>query len=93
MRAATSLMLEEVVESEARLEAELGNGVGLSGSAGVLTPHTGPFLGNGDSRTYCAGARWRLWSDATLSLEGARASGAGASDSASSVLLRASVRF
>ena len=91
--AATSLVLEEDVESETGLESELGYGVGLSGSAGVLTPYPGPFLGNGDSRTYRADARWRLWSDATHSLEGARASGAGASDSASSVLLRASVRF
>ena len=92
-RDATAFALDEDAQAQGRLEAELGYGVGLSGSAGVLTPYTGLMLGNGDSRTYRAGARWRLASDATLSLEGARNTGASGEDPASSVVLRASVRF
>ena len=56
-----------------RPEAELG--VGLSASAGVLTAYTGLTLGDGDTRIYRAGARWRIAPEATFSLEGTREAG------------------
>ena len=92
-RDATAFALGQDADAQGRLEAELGYGVWLSGNAGVLTPYTGLTVGDGDSRIYRAGARWLLAPEATLSVEGARDTGTGGENPASSIVLRASVRF
>ena len=44
----------------ARLDAELGYGVGVPHTPGVLTPYTGMSLGEGSSRSIRVGTRWDL---------------------------------
>lgn len=49
-------------------------GYGLPGprGRGVVTPYAGLGLAAEDSRTWRAGARWRIGADASLNLEGTR---------------------
>ena len=68
-RDARELGLETEFEARARLEAELGYGIGVPGTRGVATPYTGLSLGEGGQRTYRAGARWNVAPGATLGLE------------------------
>ena len=49
-------------------------GYGLPGprGRGVVTPYAGLGLAAEESRTWRAGARWRIGTDASLNLEGTR---------------------
>ena len=58
------------LEPGARLEAEIGYGVGVSGGLGVLTPYTGLALSNDGERTYRLGGRWNVAPAFSMSLEG-----------------------
>ena len=82
-------------ESEAgrRLEAEVGYGLGLTQTRGVLTPYTGLSLANGGNRAYRAGARWTLGRDTAVRLEAARRMGNGDGTPADSFALHAEVRW
>ena len=53
-------------EATARLETELGYGIGVPGTRGVVTPYAGLSLSEGSSRTYRAGTRWNLAPGAVL---------------------------
>ena len=55
-----------------RLDAELGYGVALSHSRGLLTPYAALALSGDGERTLRGGARWALSEEATLALEGER---------------------
>ena len=93
-RHATAFSVDEPLEAEGRLDAELGYGVGLRRAPGVLTPYAGLSLGDGGARTYRAGTRWQLAPEATLSLEGTRAEGTtGDEGPVTGLVLRAAVRF
>ena len=90
-RDARALTPEYEVEGEQRVDAEVGYGFGLASAPGTVTPFAALSLGSA-SRTMRAGTRWALGHDASIELEGTRASGfAGEHDT--TVRLRASVRF
>ena len=61
-------------EATGRLAAELGYGMSVPRTRGVVTPYTGLSLGEG-ARTYRAGTRWNLAPGAVLALEGTRYDG------------------
>ena len=81
----------EAFEAEGRLEAELGYGLSVPGTVGVVTPYTGLSLIEKGSRTVRAGARWQMSPKARLGLEGARAQRDG--QTAHDVMLRLRVEF
>ena len=74
-------------EAEGRLEAELGYGIGVRGTRGVVTPYTGLSLTQGAGRTL-AGTRWTVAPGAVLGLEGIYADGKFASTAASDALMQ-----
>ena len=59
-------------EPRARLEAELGYGVGLPDGPGVVTPYAGFSGADAGSRTWRTGVRWKIVPDASLGLEAVR---------------------
>ena len=81
----------EDFEAEGRLEAELGYGLSVPGTVGVVTPYTGLSLIEKGSRTVRAGARWQMSPEARLGLEGARAQRDG--ETAHDVMLQLRVEF
>ena len=90
-RDAAALTPEYEVDGERRVDAEVGYGFGLASTPGTVTPFAALSLAD-EYRTMRAGTRWALGYDASLELEGSRASGiAGEHDT--TVMLRASVRF
>ena len=79
-------------EGEGRIESEVGYGLALSRNRGLVTPYTALSVGEGASRTWRFGARWRASDEFTVGLEGTR------DDSASdaptnAVQLRAQLRW
>ena len=56
----------------ARLEAELGYGIGFWNGAGVATPHAGFAYAEGGDRQYHLGTRLKLGPDLTLDLQAQR---------------------
>ena len=92
-RDATAFAVGDDLEADGRLEAELGYGVGLARSAGVLTPYAGLSLGDNGHRTYQAGSRWRLSREATLSLVGTHHAGSPNRNPRNDLMLRAEIRF
>ena len=71
-RDATGLTPDGEFEAESRIETELGYGIGLPGTQGLLTPYTGLSLGEGGDRTWRTGTRWKIAQQATLGLEATR---------------------
>ncbi len=53
----------------ARLDAEIGYGLGALGGHGLVTPYVGLTLTDGDSRSWCLGSRLALGPGISLSLE------------------------
>ena len=90
-RDAAALAPEYEVDGERRVDAEVGYGLGFARLPGTVTPFAALSLAD-EYRTMRAGTRWALGYDASLELEGSRATGhAGEHDT--TVMLRASVRF
>ena len=54
-RNAGELGVEQEFEATARLETELGYGIGVPGTRGIVTPYAGLSLAEGSSRTYGRG--------------------------------------
>ena len=71
-RDATGLTPGGEFEAESRFETELGYGIGLPGTRGLLTPYTGLSLAQGGDRTWRTGTRWKMGQQATLGLEATR---------------------
>ena len=78
-------------EPEGRLEAEMGYGLLVPHTRGLLTPYAGLTLAGGGSQTVRTGARWDLAPGAALGLEGTRPGGD--RDYASAVELRLQVTW
>ena len=57
-------------ENQARLNAEIGYGLGVPHGLGVVTPYTGLALTDGGARSWRMGARWHLAPAASVSIEG-----------------------
>ena len=91
-RDARELGQEAEFEAEARLEAELGYGMSLPQTRGVVTPYTGLSLGEG-ARTYRAGTRWNLAPGAVLGLEATRQGGANGAAGTNAIELRTELRW
>ena len=90
-RDASALTPEYEVEGERRVDAELGYGLGFARLPGTVTPFAALSLAE-ESRTMRAGPRWALGYDASLELEGSRATGfAGAQDT--TLMVRGFFRF
>ena len=66
---ARALAPEGGFEAGRALETELGYGLGLGGTPGVVTPYAGLSLAEGGGRSWRTGARWAVWPDASLGLE------------------------
>ena len=89
----TALGLDNAYRPEGRLEAELGYGLGLSGSGNVLTPYVGLGLGGSESRVYRMGSRWQVARDVALDLEGARREEADGNGAEHGLMLRGKMRW
>ena len=90
---AEGLTRNDDFEAESRLNTELGYGVGAPHGLGVITPYTALTLSDGDSRTWRAGARWKLSDVASLSLEGTREERGGDEAPSDALMLRAAVQW
>ena len=91
-RDARELGQEAEFEAEARLEAELGYGMSLPQTRGVVTPYTGLSLGEG-TRTNRVGTRWNLAPGAVLGLEATRQGGANGAAGTNAIELRTELRW
>ena len=93
-RDAGGLVGTEDFEAGRRLEAELGYGIGLSGTRGLLTPYTALSWRQDGARTHHrTGARWQLARAAALGLEWTHEPGTGAKPPANALMLRTQVRW
>ena len=88
-----ALAPEDEFEAGLRLEAELGYGIGVPRTRGVVTPYTGFTLGEGAGRSWRAGTWWNVAPGAVLGLEASHASGAQRTDPTRSVTLRTELRW
>ena len=57
-------------DNQARLNAEVGYGLGVAPGLGVVTPYTGLGLAGDGARSWRTGARWQLATTANVSVEG-----------------------
>ena len=80
-------------DATGRIEAELGYGLGMHSTRGVVTPYAGLSLAEGGNRTYRAGARWNIAPGAALGLEGTRHESAAEEPATSAIVLRAQLRW
>ena len=92
-RDARGLTNGDEFEAESRLEAELGYGLRAPWGLGAITPYTALTLSAGASRTWRAGARWKISEATSLSFEGTREERGGEEAPSGALMLRASVRF
>ena len=92
-RDAAGLAQGDDFEAKTRFETELGYGLRAPRGLGAITPYTGLTLSDGDSRTWRAGARWKLSDATSLSLEGTREERGGDEANTNAVMLRFSARF
>ncbi len=92
-RDAGGLVGTQDFEAERRLEAELGYGIALSGTRGLLIPYTALSWRQGGARTHRTGARWQLARAAALGLEWTHEPGTGAKPPANALMLRTAVRW
>ena len=80
-------------EATARLETELGYGIVVPGTHGIVTPYAGLSLSEGSSRTYRAGTRWNLAEGAVLGFEGTRQDGADGTAGTNAIEFRTQLRW
>ena len=92
-RDARELGQDAEFESTGRLEAELGYGVSVPGTRGVVTPYTGLSLSEGSSRTVRAGTRWNIAPGAVLGLEATRQGGANRTAGTRAIEFRTELRW
>ena len=80
-------------EATARLETDLGYGIGVPGTLGIVTPYAGLSLSEGSSRRYRTGARWNVAPGAVLRLEATRQGGANGTPGTNAIALRTELRW
>ena len=90
---AGSLGAGDEFEPVARLEAELGYGMSVPRTPGVLIPYTGMSLTEGAGQILRAGTRWNLVPGAVLGLEATREEGAGESVPRHSIRFQTELRW
>ena len=92
-RDARELGQDAKFDATARIEAELGYGMSVPRTRGVVTPYAGLSVSEGSSRTYRAGTRWNLAEGAVLGLEGSREEGVGGNAPTESITFRTELRW
>ena len=80
-------------DNRARLNAEIGYGLGAAPGLGVVTPYAGLGLAGEGARAWRAGARWRIAPEANLNLEGTRSEGAAGIAPEHGLMLRGALRW
>ena len=90
---ASRLAPDGAFEAGQRLEAEVGYGLGLRQTPGVLTPFVGLSLADDGQRAWRSGMRWQIVTEAALSLEGTRSEAASGEPPAHDVALRFEARW
>ena len=79
-------------EPKARLDSEIGYGIGVNGRQ-VVTPYAGLSWAEEGGRTHRMGARWSLGPGAVFGLESVRQRGSGDDADTSEVMLRTELRW
>ena len=92
-RDARELGTEREFEATGRLEAELGYGIGVPGTRGVVTPYAGLSLAEGSSRTVRAGTRWNVAPGAVLGLEATRQESTDGAAGTNAIAFRTEIRW
>ena len=87
------LGVEEEFEATGRIETQLGYGIGMPGTRGVVTPYAGLSLSEGSSRTVRAGTKWSLAPGAVLGLEATRQGGANGTAGTNAITFRSELRW
>ena len=80
-------------EATGRIETQLGYGIGMPGTRGIVTPYAGLSLSEGSSRRYRTGARWNLAPGAVLGLEATRQDGANGTPGTNAIAFRTELRW
>ena len=80
-------------QARARLNTEVGYGLGAAYGLGLVTPYTGLGLADGGARSWRMGARWQLAADASLSVEGTLHEAANDNGPAHGLMLRGALRW
>ena len=92
-RNAGELGVEEEFEPTGRIETQLGYGIGVPGTRGVVTPYTGLSLSERSSRTVRAGTKWSLAPGAVLGLEATRQGGTKGTAGTNAITFRSELRW
>ena len=92
-RNAGELEAAQEFEATARLETDLGYGIGVPGTRGIVTPYAGLSLSEGSSRRYRTGARWNVAPGAVLGLEATRQGGANGTPGTNAIAFRTELRW
>ena len=79
--------------AKARLNTEIGYGVGGPGGIGVVRPYTGLSLAQDTGRIVRIGARWNLFEGAVMGLEGTQQEGPNGEPGRSAVEFRTEMRW
>ena len=77
----------------ARLNAEVGYGLGAPHGLGLVTPYTGLGLSGGGSQSWRMGARWQVSAYGSVILEGTRYEAANDNGAGQSLMLRGALRW
>ena len=72
LRDAKRLAGNREFEAETRMEGEVGYGIGVPHTLGLVTPYAGLSVSDGGTRILRTGTRWQLSDDATLGVEATR---------------------
>ena len=80
-------------QARARLNTEVGYGLGAAHGLGLVTPYTGLGLADGGARSWRMGARWQLAADASLSVEGTLHEAANDNGPEHGLMLRGALRW
>ena len=80
-------------DNQARLNAEVGYGLGAPHGLGVVTPYTGLGLAGDGARSWRMGARWLVSAYASVSLEGTRYEAANDDRPEHGMMLRGALRW
>ena len=80
-------------QAHGRLDAEVGYGLGVPRSLGVVTPYAGLGLAGEGTRSWRVGAHWRLAPVASVNLEGGRYESAGDDAPVHGLMLRGALHW
>ena len=75
-------------ENQARLNTEIGYGLGVAPGMGVVTPYAGLGLAGEGAQRWRMGARWQLSAHGSVSLEGSLYEAANHDDPEQGLMLR-----